>query len=462
MNVPFRLVSTSLTLVSCLALTACTSPPAYEPPPLATFEQGPAGEQRARLDPNALAAWARRQELPEPPQIDLVEPAVADVLLGALSDAAERRDGASYGLVGMACESLEAHRSAEAYFELAREAEPQDFRWVYYLACIHQVTGRDDSAHGLFLEALEIDASYPTTHARLAELELDAGRLGEAAQSFERYRQLVPQDWLGEVGLARVALERAQAAEALTLLERAAQKRADDFQVQHYLGRALAALGREDEARAALARAAELPKGAWFQARDRLDQELHAVTDSTTSLVEEFERLSKTQDWPALVALGEQVVAKRPGDKTMWLNLVSLYRKLGRVDDAEAAMRRAEALPGKEARVPVTRAELELARSRAAEALVAAEEALALESDSLRARAVKGRSLILLGRYGEAEAELLAVRAGAPTDAGNEFALGELYRGTGRKSEAITCYRRCLELQPGMTNARVRLRELGG
>jgi tetratricopeptide (TPR) repeat protein len=172
------------------------------------------------------------------------EPAFAESLRGALLAAAVERTAPSYGLVGMLAESMEAHGAAEAWFRRAELADDRDHRWPYYLGCLYQVTGRPLDAADALGRARELEPGYAMTSARLGFLALEAGDPDRAAPLFARYTELHADDWLGLVGSARVALDRADATAALEFLRQATARGGDDFQVHRTLGRAYAALDR--------------------------------------------------------------------------------------------------------------------------------------------------------------------------------------------------------------------------
>jgi len=421
------------------------------PPPQPEFRQTSIGAGVAVLDPDALAGWCARANLPAPPHLTTVEPAVATRLTDVLHAVVQVPSADNLGELGMICESLDAHRSAENYFRAAQAANTADHRWPYYLGCLYQVTGRNDDARAALERAHEIDPDYPVTHARLAQLHLEAGRLDAAEQAAARYRALRPDDTLGEIGLARVEMARDNHDAALRLLSAALQKRPDDFQCHYYLGRALAALGRTDEARRHFAICGELPKGAWFFLRDPLDQQLHAASGSADHLVRQFEALMTTADWPRLAGLAEQIIARRPGDTTMMQNLVQPYRKMGRFTDAHPMLDRLAKTDTPAARRALLRAEVHLAQKNWQDALTAATAALSdntgagtnqqrnfLLSDADRAQAhnIRGRALFMLKRYPQAADALQRAVARDDADWTTVLLLAETLHGLGRLAES--------------------------
>ena len=430
-----------------------------DPPPAPRLASAADGVRVAHVDVDAWAAWCEEQDLPAPPRLAETEPAVAEALRRGLAAAASERSAAAFGHVGRICEALDSHGAAEEYFRLAL-AEDDAFVWRYHLGCVLQGTGRNDEAVAELERARAIDPEYPLTWTRLGQLYLEGGRLDEAAAAFERYAALVPTDWLGSVGLGRVALRRGEPAEALSHLERAEALRADDFQVQFYLGRAWAALGDRERATRHLARADSLPQGAWFRARDPLEQELHRASNSVDVLQFEFERLHRTQDWERLATLGEEILRRRSGDVSMMGNVAGIYRKLGRYDEAHAMLDRAMALRPESMRLGNLRAEIYLAENRFDEAIAATDAVLESDAEQARAWGVRGRALIMLERGDEAEAAMRRCLELGGEDASNLFVLGEILRATGDTAGARSAYERVAASNPEYPLVRERLAEL--
>jgi tetratricopeptide (TPR) repeat protein len=411
------------------------------------------------VDGPALRAWCLARGLPAPPELAGAESVVVESLVSALHEAAARPSAAAFGKLGRICESQLAHDAAIEYFRRAAAADPADFRWPYYLGYIRQILGQADAALPLFASALRLNPSYPTIHARLGQLYLDLERDADAERHFRRYLELRPDDWFGHVGLGRLALRRKDADGALTHLLQAERMAPQDFQVQYNLGRAYRELGRIEEAERHLSLAGTLPRGAWFLARDPLEQELRSAAQSTDALVKELERLQASTDWPKLTQLAEQIVERRPDDVMTLANLASLYRKQGRFADAHTVLRRAAGRAPGSARVAAVQAEIYLAENRHEEALAAADRALRLDSDHPLGHAIRGRALLLLNRIQESEAAMREAVLRRPHDASDWYVLGEVLRVQGRSQEAADSYRKALALRPDYAPARQRLGE---
>jgi len=441
-------------------IRAGRSPAAVPPPPALSYRTGADSVRVAVIDAAALRDWCAERSLPEPPGITESEPELAEALLAALHRAAAERGADACGEVGMIAEGLDSHASARAYFQLALRANPLDYRWPYYIACVDQITGRMDDAVREFRRSLELEPGYAVTYARLGQIELERGNLALADSLFDAYTGLRKDDWIGLVGSGRIALQRDEPAKALEYLQEAVRRGGDDFQVHRTLGRIHAALGNREEAERHFTRSRELPQGAWFRARDPLDEALHSAGSAVAALETEFERRSASGNWPELTRLAEQILERRSQDVTMMGNLASLYRKQGRYADAHAVLDRGFEVGTDRLRLFLLRSEVALAENDFPRALEAADAALALDPESGRGFGIRGRSLFMLGRLDEAETAMRRSLELQPEDPGNRLVMGELLLRKGDLDAAEAEFRAVLA---GGENdhARRRLAEIG-
>jgi len=195
--------------------------------------------------------------------------------------------------------------------------------------------------------------------------------------------------------------------------------------------------------------------------RDPLDQALHASITTGHQLASAIERLQETQDWPRLISLAEQLLARRPGDSSMMGNLASLYRKQKRFAEAHQILDRAATIDPHLLLIDLIRAEVLLAERRLEEAVEVAHRAGARDDQAYRAFNVQGRALLLLKRTDEAIEAMQRCVSLKPGHAGNMLVLAEALRSAGRREEATAYYQQVLQLVPGQPTASKRLEELG-
>lgn len=432
----------------------------YRPPPIFIEDRSSGGGTTARIDEPGLRAWCREYGLPDPPDFKAVEPEVARALRAAMEGAVRAPGADSYGLLGQISESLDCHTSAEWYFNRAIALDPADYRWPYYLGCIFHVTGRAQDAITQFQQVLKLNPDHALTHARLGDLHLETADLAAARRSCLRYVELAESDSLGYVCLGRVDMREQRPDDAVARLEEAIRRFPNDFQAHYQLGRALAQLGRADEAKHHFDTAERLPQGKWFYLRDSLDQALHRTTASAQTLLNAFELSSGSGDWPRLATLAEEIIRRRPTDTLMMANLASIRRKQKRYDDAHRVIADALSLQPGSIRLHRVRSEVYLAESKLDEAVEAAEAALRVDNHDAGAHAVRARALLLKKEFDDAESAIRSAITYAPNNPTHPYVLGEILLSKGAIDDAAKAYRRSLDINEGYAPAKQRLREL--
>lgn len=404
------------------------------------------GGRIARLDLPALQNWCRDNQLPPPPNIRECEPGIAEALTKGLVESAKNRSDSGFGLVGRISHILQDYDAAQAYLELAAEANDREYRWPYFLGVVAQDMGRTEVAIDQLERALNLNAGLAIAHARRGQLLLDIGKLDEAQVQSERYARMSPRDSLGYVLLGRIMLERDEPAEAVRYLDVAVQKVSNDFQAVHYLGKAYLKLGRTDDARRQFEIASSLAKGNWLDSRDPLWAEAQDAAGSSTGLVRQLEVILNSQKWEEMANLMERIIELRAGDFKMMSNLADVYRKLGRYDDAHRMLDQAQRIAPTLSELHSKRAALFLAQQQFAEALEAADLAIAGSDAQVQPWTVKGRALFVLERFAEAEIALKKVVDINPADAQGWHLLGVSLHRLGRAEEAADCFRRVQSL----------------
>lgn len=117
--------------------------------------------------------------------------------------------------LGLLYEAHEVYGPALECYERAVELDPDQPRAWYHLALMQSETG--DPASGIVsLERVsELEASYVPALWRRGFLLLESGRLDEAESTLLEARRIAPRDAAARSGLARVALQRGDAEEAV-------------------------------------------------------------------------------------------------------------------------------------------------------------------------------------------------------------------------------------------------------
>ncbi|HEY6509945.1 MAG TPA: hypothetical protein VIY56_18105, partial [Vicinamibacterales bacterium] len=188
----------------------------------------------------ALALWgwqARRHgvavaRLPAPPQA--ATPAIAAHVRDAF--AAATRQPTSIEAVGPLCLAYHADMlfgHAERCYDVATDLEPGNWRWVYYRAVIDAERGGGGALVARLRAVVERAPTFGPAWLRLGDAEFKAGRYEAAASAWRQAEQLpdpsppglspphtieVPLAVYARLGLARVALNAGDAAQAAGLL----------------------------------------------------------------------------------------------------------------------------------------------------------------------------------------------------------------------------------------------------
>lgn len=418
------------------------------------------GVEVANIDESAFREWCQEAGLPTPPASSDLDPFVARKLWDVFVESARNPTAGNLGLAGQICLSLQAYESAEAFLSRAATQQPGEFRWQYLLGCIAQRLGQIQEAQTRFEKSRALNPDYPILYARYGQVLFDDGQPEAAERMYQKYNELEPDQVIGLVGTARIVLGDQRPESALSLLERAFQIAPNDFQVRHLMGETLVALGREREAEAHFDVAAKLPTGVPFNARDPIMQELNQLSGTVEVLVTELRAVQHTQDFARMAEIIEEIVERRPGDVVMSINLVEVYRKLGRIQDAYVLLDRIERKYGQLPRIHTTRAAIFLSQNNSRDAEAECRKAIALDPNDERAYDVLARALYLKADLKNAET---AIRKSIELDDASVkkwFVLGEILVGQKKYAMARECYSRVLEAAPNHTDARGRIQSI--
>jgi len=179
--------------------------------------------------------------------------------------------------------------------------------------------GQADSASQ---KALELDTESAEAHAARGFALWQMKRGDEAEKEFEKAIELDPRQFEAHYFYARQSFAQGDLDKAARLFERASKVR-DDYQAAFFAAQSLAAMAREDEARAAYRRALQI-------VRDHLElnpDDPRAATMRAVSLCR-LGQLEEGLEW------AERAVAIDPDDAGVRYNVACLYSLEGQVDKA--------------------------------------------------------------------------------------------------------------------------------
>jgi predicted Zn-dependent protease len=260
---------------------------------------------------------------------------------------------------------------------------------------------------------------------------------------------------------------RGEPAAALAVLQSLASEQPRSAATQYELGLACGALGRGEEAVAALRRAVNLD-AQMPQAWRALGDHLAAIGDEPGAERARAAFLRASARDPRLLAAGAALCENRipeaetllraqlhehPTDIAAIRMFAEVAARLGRYLDAENLLARClELAPAFEGArhnyaVALTR------QGKNAAALVQVERLLGAEPRNPSYRSLQAAVLGAIGEYGRAIEVYAALVSEFPAQAKLSMSYGHALKTAGRSAEGITAYRRTLELEPGLGEA---------
>lgn len=388
----------------------------------------------------AAVADQRRGEL-APADLDTFEPSIKQRIVEALERADREPTAETIGELGLLLHAYDRFDRAAACYAQARRLAPRAFEWAYYQGVALAMAGEPDRAAATLEEALHLRPDDVPARLRLADLQLEQGRLEASARLYRGVLRERPESAVAHYGLARALAARdgrgAGPAEALRHYERAAAL-APAFGAAHY-ALALAYRARGDRARveASLAR--------YHETRGRpapLDDPLMArVATLRSGPYEDLARGRWLRDQgrhrEAVEALA-RAARTSPALVQAHVNLIAAYAAVGDADQAEAAYHAATALNPDLPEAHYNLGVLRLSQHRDDEAIAAFERALASNASHAGAHNNLGFLLARRDRAGEAADHFRAALAANPSLRDAHFNLARLLLAQGQNEEALT------------------------
>ncbi|MFH0908749.1 MAG: tetratricopeptide repeat protein [bacterium] len=272
------------------------------------------------------------------------------------------REEASNLLAVLSIDPATADASASAMLEEALRRDAKNLAALVRLGLVNERAGKANEARDLYEEALKANPSYVPALVYLAEVH--AASLGDKAKALElarKARELMPTDPQIVNTLGWVAYLSGDFAWAAGLLGETAAKLSSDPTAQYRAGLAAYALGKVDDAEAAMRHALSLSSD--FQAADearlfiemaeaarsvvtdpqalaRADEVLKTRPDYVPALAVQAAALGAARDTAGARAACEKILATYPDHAPAVLRLASLYAD-GRVSD-DAALKIAQ------------------------------------------------------------------------------------------------------------------------
>ena len=376
--------------------------------------------------------------------------------LQTLHDAAQQSADSSEkrGELAMAYDVNDFQQRAIVVYGQAAALAPEEFDWPYFRALLLARAATDyDAALQSLDAALALDDGYVPAWLWRGEWLRERQRPQEAQAAYERAEELgagAP----AVVGLAHLLLAAERFDEAVALLEPFNAEQPDP-RLDRLLGRAYRALGREEDARIALARGQSAPAMQWLD--PKLARRVPLIAGYSNRLKHAQNLIQAGRQKDAL-AIAKALVEEQPGDVTAVNTLVWSYAALGRLAEARLALRDAlEKFPNE------TRLHLMLANAHQQQGDIGSarrelERVLALAPDNVRALEQLGWLLARQGRPDEGMVLLeRALEKGAREPKEVLYRLGLLDGQAKRWPQAIARFREAAQLDAAFTMAHVHL-----
>ncbi len=160
------------------------------------------------------------------------------------------------------------------------------------------------------------------------------------------------------------------------------------------------------------------------------------------------------------LAAHRRAIALKPDDSFLRHDEVRALQALGRLDEAAAAAEHALQLAPDDAALRVGLGEIRLQQNRRPEALQELRRALAADASAQLPLTRVVTQLVGRREFGDARLLLGEMLVRNPRAASGHYLLGWIEESQGRLQEAVTAYRRALELDPGRYEAAVSLANL--
>ena len=278
--------------------------------------------------------------------------------------------GAIIGNLGMLYQANHFYHEAISCYGLSMELDRKNPRWSYLAASVRQERGENESVLQLLEETVRTAPAYSPALLKLADSYFKVGDEKGAETYYQRRLGLSAGDPYALMGLARIAIRNSQFERAQAFLEKAIRSDPGFGDAHRLLANVHTHFGRNEEARQALAKAAQCLRfrpaaDPWLDGLMDLcyDSEQILVLgskalaqlDMETALKKLYPRaLEVDPENPnvhlamgtALFMIGEKVKARQFYEEAIRLNPKSdeAYFQLGVISQSEGKLKDAEAL----------------------------------------------------------------------------------------------------------------------
>ena len=381
---------------------------------------------------------------PALPTIDLTSlpPATAAAIQTPLEDAQRRSsDAAAVGRLAIVLHAWEQWDAAAAAYARARALDRTESRWWHLGGLLEIARGRHADAVPLLDRAVALSPESRISRLRLAEARLETSDFDASAQAFTTLTTSDDTAAAAEYGLGRIAAARGRTPEATAHFERAVA-RFPDFGAAHY---ALALLqrrsGQAEAARQSMIKHQACPR-CWPATPDAAATLVRDARQDPAALVKRGQALAQEGQMEAAIAAHLEALRLAPTLGQVHVNLIALYGRTGRWDEAASHYRDAVKSDANPAEAHANFGEVLLAQRRYTEAATAFRQALAVTPSFAGAQNGLGMALEASGDRAGALAAYGQAVDDAPTLRIARFNRARLLVAAGRLPEAISDFER--------------------
>ncbi len=370
---------------------------------------------------------------------------------------AERAE--AYATFGLLCFGNGLTPTAEAAFENAIHWAPDDARWIYFLALVHQFTGELGAAGDGFETVLSLNPEQWAAAVRLGDVRYEQARFDAATAAYQSAATQADYRAAANYGLGRVADANGDYAAAISHYEIALAEQPNANRINYLLGLAWRNEGDLDKAQALLA-----DHGSAEPAfPDPLFDEISGGRAQIGGLWANMNAGSQAfvdGDYAQAVENFQQATVDHPDDPRSWESLGMALRRTGELNEAEAAYRRAVVLSPDNGELAVTHAEISVELGNNEQALEDLQSAATHNANDATVRMALGMMYSQTGNHTAAVTEIQAAIAAAENDdivARAQYSLGRAHTANGDTALAAQAFAAALEANPDHGGAQLEL-----
>ena len=374
-----------------------------------------------------------QEPLPVPP-LDSLSPSAADQIQAALDAALDNPNDAAaaghYALVLHAYRQLDA---ADEAYRRARLLSDDDGQWCLYQGILLLDTGRPEEA----IECFRDSPREPVAVVYEARAAISLGRHDEAARLLEQLLEKSPDRVDALVDLAGIMRQKGEFVLAEELYRRAIDRQEGVAEAHYGLAQVLREQGDQQAALAQLEMFEAYRERPW-QAPDDPRRTIASQEVSDSRYVEQAKASVARSDFEGAIESLEKARRINPENLSTLTNLVALYGRLGRLEEAVNAYGAAIAIDPNYFQVHFNLGVVMASAGRVDEAESALRRASAVSPDRPEPHLEYGK---ILSRGGQLEAAVQEFRRAlelAPDDLQTRFLLGRQLAILGDSAGAIS------------------------